>query len=86
MRNFRIIPDATHEIAIKRFNLPATAIDTCPTCGKECSARFDGDDYISYPKIGVPTTLWLYCRDCAKDWERRILIHFSVEAINEDAP
>jgi hypothetical protein len=82
MSTFHIIPDATDEIAIKRFNLPVTAVDTCPHCGAECRTRFDGDDYVRYPKIGVPTPIWIFCNVCCRDWQRHVVIQFSVTAFD----
>jgi len=81
----KIIPDDTRSIAIKRFNLPVTVVDDCPTCKVECRTRFDGDDYISYPAIGRPTPVWLQCTACETHWDRNIVILFSVHVAPESA-
>lgn len=79
----KVIPDDARHIGIKRFNLPVTIVDDCPTCRVECRTRFDGDDYISYPAIGAPTPVYLYCAPCRLEWKRSIFILFSVHAVAE---
>lgn len=75
-----IIPDDTEVLAIKRFNLPVTIVDTCPKCNEERETRFDGDDYVSYPAIGKPTPVSLRCEPCGRYWSRNIVLTFAVAA------
>jgi len=74
----RLIQHDARHIAVKRFNLPVTAVDNCPKCAAEVTREFQGDDYISYPAIGVPERIYFYCEPCAVEWERHIVIQFSV--------
>jgi hypothetical protein len=80
-----IIPDDLNCIAIKRFNLPVTIVDTCPKCKEERKTRFDGDDYVSYPAIGNPTPVFLRCEPCGSYWSRNIVITFAVEVAEAEA-
>ena len=79
----KVIPDDARSICIKRFNLPVTIVDDCPSCKVECRTRFDGDDYISYPSVMGPTPVYLYCAPCRLEWKRSIRILFSVHAVEE---
>lgn len=79
----KVIPDDVRSICIKRFNLPVTIVDDCPSCKRECRTRFDGDDYISYPSITEPERIYLRCDPCRLEWKRSIRILFSVHAVEE---
>lgn len=48
---------------VKRFYLGVSITQKCPKCGGECT--FAGEeDYLSYPKTGVPEDLMFYCEPC----------------------
>ena len=57
------------EIGSKRFYLPGIVIKTkCPKCGGPYEKDM-GDDYLSYPRIGVEDTINGYCESCSHSWE-----------------
>jgi len=46
-------------------------VDDCPNgCG---SCEF-GADYWSYPRVGQPSTIHMYCHECDAEWPVRLQI------------
>jgi hypothetical protein len=59
------IHNITGTIDVKRFYLPGLEISRpCATCG--ATLTWDDNDYVSYPKLGEPLMLYLFCYECNK--------------------
>lgn len=68
--NETIRGDPTGEtIDVKRFYLPGVVLTAqCPACGASCEKDYGGCDYLSFPVMGSPFDLGLYCRSCDHEW------------------
>lgn len=76
---------AKGEIEEKRLYLPGLQLQaTCPECRAAYSRDF-GDDYLSYPKVGEPEDLTLYCRECDHEWKIRVQLDVTMKILG-DAP
>lgn len=68
----------------KRFNLDNTVIEKQCKCGKTLKYNLDGD-YLSYPRVGSPQIVYMYCDNCMEDYEAvmkvTILINLEVEEL-----
>ena len=54
------------ELNVKRFYVPGFIIKSdCPNCGKEQDQDL-GDQYLSYPSLGVPSKVHFACEPCPK--------------------
>lgn len=72
---------AKGEIEEKRLYLPGLQLEaTCPVCGAPYSRDF-GDDYLSYPKVGEPEDLTLYCRVCDHEWKIRAQLDVTLKIV-----
>ena len=63
----------------KRFYLPGVVLsDECPKC-KEIVEKDLGDDYLSYPVVGKPYTIDLYCEPCDHYWVGKVLVEVTIK-------
>lgn len=70
---------ANGEIECKRLYLEGlTAISKCPTCQKENIIDFK-QNYLSYPTANSEVTLYFYCEECNKDWQKKAMFKISLE-------
>jgi len=66
------------ELDIKRCYLPGvTLTDTCKKCGHEVTNDYESE-YLSYPKVGTPTEISLYCPTCNFDWRVQVLLNLTL--------
>lgn len=76
---------AKGEIEEKRLYLPGLQLEaTCPKCHAAYVRDF-GDDYLSYPKVGEPEDLTLYCRnrDCDHEWKVRAQLDVTMKILGD---
>lgn len=52
----------------KRFTLKDTVIEKTCKCGEYLKYNLDGD-YLHYPRVGFPETVYMYCDNCMEDYE-----------------
>lgn len=68
----------------KRFTLKNTVIEKECKCGNILKYNLDGD-YLSYPRVGSPQTVYMYCDNCMEDYEAvmkvTVLINLEVEEL-----
>ena len=65
---------------VKRLYLPYVINTQCPSCREQ--VQFDmGDQYISYPTVGKPENLCLYCEDCDEEWTVGVTIDVTVQLV-----
>ena len=74
MKNI-IVKDGT-ELSVKRLYLPQI-ISKCPKCGND--VVFLGDNYMSYPKLGVDEVSYSHCYNCDEELYLDVNITISVE-------
>ncbi|MDF1699588.1 MAG: hypothetical protein P1V36_00315 [Planctomycetota bacterium] len=74
------ISDEEYALEIKRCYLPVKITQPCPECGREV-VRDLGEDYLSYPSVGVAEDLWMYCRGCSHEWELFIKLGLTVDVL-----
>lgn len=55
-------------LEIKRFRFPLILRLKCPKCSNTIDKNFNGDDYLSYPRLG-DFNLHCYCNECDHEWE-----------------
>lgn len=79
----KIVGKASGEIDVKRFYIPGLEVQgNCPKCRAEFTRDFS-TDYLSYPQIGEPKTLHLYCPECDHEWQRQMVLDISLKLIKE---
>lgn len=67
------------ELNVKRFYLPGVIVRSpCPKCQVSCS-RHLGDNYLSYPRIGFPYNVGMYCDVCGDKFVVQIVVKITVE-------
>lgn len=72
--NEKVISKAEGQIDEKRLYLPGLELEsTCPKCKKTFTRDF-GDDYLSYPEVGRPYIICLYCENCEYEYDVRVQI------------
>lgn len=67
----------------KRFTLD----DVVLTKGCDCGHIMEKDlssDYLSYPVVGYPETLYVYCEECETEHEDALRVTVSVNLIVEE--
>lgn len=64
----------------KRFTLKNTVIDKECKCGNILKYNLEGD-YLSYPRVGSPQTVYMYCDNCMEDYEAvmKVTVHINLE-------
>lgn len=64
----------------KRFTLNNTVIEKECKCGNILKYNLNGD-YLHYPKVGVPETVYMYCDNCMEDYEAvmKVTVRISLE-------
>ena len=75
------IKEITKESAldIKRFYIPLQIDTKCPNCGKEINVDLNGDDYLSYPYLNKPESVYCYCNECGAEFDFEITLRLKVE-------
>lgn len=68
----------------KRFTLNNTVIEKICKCGEVLKYNLE-DDYLSYPRVGSPQMVYMYCENCMEDYEAvmklTVLINLEVEEL-----
>lgn len=68
----------------KHFTLKNTVIKKECKCGEILKCNLDGY-YLSYPIVGSPQTVYMYCDNCMEDYEAvmkvTVLINLEVEEL-----
>lgn len=64
------VPDDFNE---KRFYFKGVIKVKCPKCQEQIEHDFE-DQYLSYPEIGKPAILDLYCEKCDSNFEMPIIV------------
>lgn len=68
----------------KRFTLKNTVVEKECKCGNILKYNLDGD-YLHYPRVGIPETVYMYCDNCMEDYEAvmkiAVLINLEVEEL-----
>ena len=67
----------------KRFSLDNTVIKKQCKCGEVLEYDL-GFDYLSYPRVGYPETISMYCDNCMEDWEAVMKVTVVVNLVIED--
>ena len=64
----------------KRFTLDGAILKKECSCGELLTVDLGGD-YLSYPRVGLPEDIYLYCDECGTDYEEafRVTIHINLE-------
>jgi hypothetical protein len=70
-------PLVGYEIDVKRFKLPVVVKGKCPDCGGQAETDLE-EHPLSYPKLGAPENISLYCSKCDEYWEATIIVHMSI--------
>lgn len=52
--------DASYATGVKRFHAPCVVTSACPMCGEAVVKDLYGQEYLSYPSVNKPFTLWFY--------------------------
>lgn len=67
----------------KRFYVPGVVIARPCSCGH--TMTWDGEDnYLSYPGVGEPIKIDLYCSECAEYQEVTVVLNMTVTEIDFD--
>jgi hypothetical protein len=65
----------------KRFDLPGLKLEEdCPECGNHVVKDFK--DALSYPIVGQPEQVYLYCNECEHEWPVSIIIDIAVSLVD----
>lgn len=66
----------------KRTYLPGIVItDKCPKCGAPYEMDF-AEHYLSYPVVGKPKELTVYCGECEHEWPLgKVVLRVTLEAV-----
>lgn len=77
-----------HVIEMKRPSFPGVVVRAdCPKCGVETKEDLSALGYLlTYPKIGVPEDLPLYCEGCNDHFEVKIVIDIIIRSGENDGP
>lgn len=81
-------PNANDVGVAKRTYLPFTITASCPKCGTvthvDLSPGNQGDHYLSYPKVGKPSSLYLSCSNeaCGHDWETQVVLNVTLSPVD----
>lgn len=67
----------------KRFSLDNTVIKKVCKCGEVLEYNLDGD-YLSYPRVGYPEIVYMYCDNCMEDYEAVMKVTVVVNLVIED--
>lgn len=69
------------DLGEKRFYLPGITLKfTCPKCG-HTYARDMGDNYLPYPRVGVPIVAHAHCPECEHEWDYQLKLNVSLEVL-----
>jgi hypothetical protein len=65
----------------KRTYLPGIEIhDRCKKC-KTIKIWNGNESYVSYPVLGEPTTVYMYCNECNNEWQIKIILTFNIKIV-----
>lgn len=67
----------------KRFSLDNTVIKRECKCGETLEYNLE-QDYLSYPRVGYPETVYMYCENCMEDYEAVMKVTVVVNLVIED--
>jgi len=72
--------DKSFELNIKYCHLPGFVVNTmCPKCQKPTQSDL-GEDYLSYPTVGEPATVYFVCDEpCFMEWQEHVILRVSLE-------
>lgn len=68
---------------IKRFHVPVVIKSNCPNCDVQ-SERDLKEKYLSYPPVGEPFGVGMYCEHCDRNWEIAIILNITIELAEEE--
>lgn len=81
--SFKIIhKEPVKRLDTKRFYHGYEFEDNCPSCGRRViwgEGHPEGRP-LSYPEVGKPVPIWMYCDECGDEWSHKILITIKIEA------
>ena len=79
---FRVEGAVHSALDVKRLYFPGVVIrDVCPKCGGAWERDYGSNSYLSYPTVGTPFDLTLYCGECNHEWERRVRLDITLVAV-----
>ena len=77
----KIEPLVPTSIECKRLYLPFKITLTCPECGQNTERDLSRQDYLSYPKVGVPMDYPCYCIYCDHEWTEKVQLTIGLSVV-----
>ncbi len=77
------------DLGVKRFYLPFSIVSRCPKCGRTVTRDLE-EAYLSYPTIGAPECIHMYCceedangdeQGCCHEWPVSVQIDLTMKVV-----
>ena len=79
----KIDSDGSFSLEVKRLYLPFVVEVDCEHCGKPITRDMQ-DEYLSYPPLGAPLEIWVYCEECDECTTRIAKLDVTLEEIKDE--